>query len=230
MGLSEILTRLLIVVSLIGLESGNLLALDWKRIQPAVAMVFNPKDRFFHKAKAEGFLARSAYKLDEIQKKYRLIRSGDFVLDLGAAPGAWSQVAIKVVGESGRVVGLDLKVIDLKAPNAAFYQMDVFAFDPTILEKRKLHVLLSDMAPNTTGIRGVDQARSEELCHKVLELSDQYLATGGHMVMKLFEGQEADRLVKLVNKKFAQSKRFKPEAVRKGSFETYVIGLKKLEA
>jgi 23S rRNA (uridine2552-2'-O)-methyltransferase len=84
-------------------------------------MTFDRKDRFFHKAKAEGFLARSAYKLDELQKKFNLMRSGDLVLDLGAAPGAWSQIAVKVVGPQGRVVGLDLKAIDgFKAPNARF--------------------------------------------------------------------------------------------------------------
>src|SRR5579872_6446851 len=99
-------------------------------------MTYTPKDRFFHKAKAEGFLARSAYKLDEIQKKYRILRSGDFVLDLGASPGAWSQVACKAVGAGGRVVGLDLKPVDFKAENAKFYQMDAFQFDPAILEGR----------------------------------------------------------------------------------------------
>lgn len=190
-------------------------------------MTYTPKDRFFHKAKAEGFLARSAYKLDEIQKKFRIMRPGDFVLDLGAAPGAWSQVAIKVVGPQGRVVGLDLKVIDLKAPNAEFHQMDVFAFDPQILGGRQVHCLLSDMAPNTTGIRNVDQARSAELCAQVLKLSETYLNTGGHLVMKLFEGPDAEKIAKELSRHYTQSKRLKPEAVRKGSFETYFIGLKK---
>src|ERR1700690_1357016 len=84
------------------------------------AMAYVPKDRFFHKAKAEGFLARSAYKLDEIQKKFRVLRAGDFVLDLGASPGSWSQVACKIVGAQGKVVGLDLKPVEFKAPNATF--------------------------------------------------------------------------------------------------------------
>ena len=131
------------VEAVIGLESGR----------PFVficAMAFNPKDRFFHKAKAEGFLARSAYKLDEIQKKFRVLAPGDQVLDLGAAPGAWSQVACKVVGEKGRVVGLDLKPVEFKAPNAIFYVMDVFAFNPEILSAKPVDCLLSDMAPNTT--------------------------------------------------------------------------------
>ena len=190
-------------------------------------MTYNPKDRFFHKAKQEGFLARSAYKLDEVQKKYRLIRSGDFVLDLGAAPGAWSQVAQKAIGASGRVVGLDLKPVQMKAPNTAFYVMDVFQLDPAILENREIDVLLSDMAPNTTGIRSVDQARSEELCREVLKVADRFLKRGGHMMMKLFEGPEAEDIVRGVRERFESAKRLKPEAVRKGSFETYLIGMKK---
>lgn len=190
-------------------------------------MTYVPKDRFFHKAKAEGFLARSAYKLEEIQKKYHVIRSGDFILDLGASPGSWSQVACKIAGPQGHVVGLDLKPVEFKAPNAAFYQMDVFNFDPAILEGRVVQCLLSDMAPNTTGIRNVDQARSAELCLKILELSQKYLVNKGNLVMKLFEGPEAEKLAKEIGKQFEQSKRLKPEAVRKGSFETYFIGLKK---
>lgn len=188
---------------------------------------FNRKDRFFHKAKAEGFLARSAYKLDELQKKYKLIRSGEMVLDLGASPGAWSQVACKIVGDAGRVVGLDLKPVEHKAPNARFYQMDAFQFDPAILEGRQVNVLLSDMAPNTTGIRNVDQARSFELCQQVLNLADTHLSTGGHLVLKLFEGPEAQQIDQRMQKMFTSVKRFKPEAVRKGSFETYFVGLNK---
>lgn len=189
-------------------------------------MTFNPKDRFFHKAKAEGFLARSAYKLDELQKKYKLIRTGDFVLDLGAAPGAWSQVAVKLVGPSGRVVGLDLKPIEYRAPNAKFYQMNAFEFDPAILEGRTVNCLLSDMAPNTTGVRNVDQARSFELCEQVLNLAEKHLNPKGHLVLKLFEGPDAERIAKRMESMFEQVKRFKPEAVRKGSFETYFVGLR----
>jgi len=190
-------------------------------------MTYVPKDRFFHKAKAEGFLARSAYKLDEIQKKYQVLRAGDFVLDLGAAPGSWSQVVAKIIGPQGHVVGLDLKPVDFKADNATFYQMDVFNFDEAILRGRNVQCLLSDMAPNTTGIRNVDQARSAELCRKILELSQKYLVNKGNLVMKLFEGPESEKLAKDLDRQFEQSKRLKPEAVRKGSFETYFIGLKK---
>lgn len=190
-------------------------------------MAFNPKDRFFHKAKADGYLARSAYKLEELQKKYRLIKPGDFVLDLGAAPGSWSQVASKIVGHSGRVVGLDLKPIELKAPNTKFYQMNAFDFDPAILEGRSVQVVLSDMAHNTTGIRDVDQARSFDLCQQVLDLADRFLVDGGHMVMKVFEGGDSELLMKQMQKKYQTTKRLKPEAVRKGSYETYFVGLNK---
>jgi 23S rRNA (uridine2552-2'-O)-methyltransferase len=190
-------------------------------------MAFNPKDRFFHKAKAEGFLARSAYKLDELQKKYKLMRVGDWVLDLGAAPGAWSQVAVKVVGPQGRVIGLDLKAIDYKAPNAKFYVMNAFEFDPEILEGKMLNSVFSDMAPNTTGTRSVDQARSHELCMEVIKIADKFLLPKGNLVMKVFEGPDADSLARELQTRFAQVKRFKPEAVRKGSIEIYFVGLNK---
>lgn len=191
-------------------------------------MAFERKDRFFHKAKKEGFVARSAYKLEELQKKYRVIPKGAFVVDLGASPGSWSQLALRLVGPQGFVVGIDLKEVTIKAPNARFYQMDVFNLDPEIFEGRPVDVLISDMAPNTTGVRSVDQARSEALCLEVLKVSDQFLKVGGNLVMKLFEGGEAESVAKEVKKRFKTFKRFKPEAVRKGSFETYLVGLKKL--
>lgn len=178
-------------------------------------------------AKADGYKARSAYKLTEIQKKFRVLNSGNFVLDCGAAPGSWSQVVSQLVGPQGHVVGLDLKEIDLSLKNGTFYVMDVFQFDPEILKGRAMDCLLSDMAPNTTGIRNVDQARSAELCLKILELSEKFLKPKGNMVMKLFEGPEGEAVAKEVGKKFASSKRFKPEAVRKGSYETYLIGIGK---
>jgi 23S rRNA (uridine2552-2'-O)-methyltransferase len=190
-------------------------------------MTYTPKDRFFHKAKAEGYLARSAYKLEEIQKKFRVMRPGDFVLDLGASPGSWSQYAAKVVGEKGRIVGLDLKPVEFKAANAAFYQMDIFNFDESILEGRIVNCLLSDMAPNTTGIRDVDQARSSGLCAELLKVAQKHLSPRGHLVMKLFEGPDNEKIAKELAKLFDQTKRLKPEAVRKGSFETYLIGLGK---
>lgn len=190
-------------------------------------MTFNPKDRFFHKAKAEGFLARSAYKLDEIQKKFKILKPGQTVLDLGAAPGAWSQVALKVVGPQGLVVGLDLKPVQLKAPNARFYEMNAFDFDDKILEGRVVDCILSDMAPNTSGVRVVDQSRSFELCEQVLNICEKYLRPGGHAVLKIFEGPDAKAIDQRISRMFQESRRYKPEAVRKTSIEIYVVGLNK---
>ncbi len=190
-------------------------------------MAFNPKDRFFHKAKVDGYLARSAYKLEEMQKKFKLFRQGDLVLDLGAAPGAWSQVALKLLGPQGLVVGLDLKPVEHQAKNAKFYQMDAFNFDPEILEGRAVDCLLSDMMANTTGFRDVDQARSADLCRQVLNIADKFLKTGGNCVLKIFEGPDAKEIDKRFQATFHESKRFKPEAVRKGSTEIYVVGLRK---
>jgi len=190
-------------------------------------VAFNPKDRFFHKAKEDGFLARSAYKLDEIQKKFKIMKPGQFILDLGAAPGAWSQVALKVAGPQGLVVGLDLKPIELKAQNARFYVMNAFDFDEKILEGRQVDCLLSDMMANTTGHRSVDQARSHELCMQVLNISDKYLRRGGHCALKIFEGPDAKEVDLRLKSSFADVRRFKPEAVRKGSVEIYVVALGK---
>lgn len=191
-------------------------------------MAFQSKDRFFHKAKADGYLARSAYKLEELQKKFGLMRPGDLVLDMGASPGAWSQVAVKEVGPSGRVIGLDLKPVEFRARNAQFHVMDAFEFDPAILKLQHVNCLLSDMAPNTTGHRDVDQARSFHLCLKVVEVAERWLAPGGHCVMKMFEGPDTENLASRLQALFANVKRLKPEAVRKGSFETYFVGLRKL--
>ncbi len=146
---------------------------------------------------------------------------------MGAAPGAWTQIASTAVGPQGKIVGLDLKEIALKIPNAKFYVMNAFDFDPEILEGRTINCLLSDMAPNTTGIRITDQARSFDLCEKVVDVADKHLGIGGHLVMKIFEGPDVEKLIKDLEKRFNQTKRLKPEAVRKGSFETYFLGLSK---
>ena len=190
-------------------------------------MPFNPQDHFFKKAKKEGFLARSAYKLDEVQKKYRLIRPGDKVLDLGCAPGAWLQVALQVVGPKGFVEGIDLKPVTVQAPNGHFFVRDVFDLKDEELKGLPYDVMMSDMAPNTTGIKSADQAKSEELCLKVLELCDRWLKPGGNMVMKFFVGPGAKALELEVKKRFHEMKQLKPDATRKESKEIFIIGKKK---
>lgn len=190
-------------------------------------MTFNPKDHYFKKAKKEGFLARSAYKLDEIQQKYKILRAKDKVLDLGCAPGAWSQIILKILGNTGFVRGVDLKAVTLKAPNAEFVQKDIFATAIEEFKESPYDVIVSDMAPNTTGIVFRDQCLSEELCMKVIELSDALLRPGGHLVMKLFQGGGSKQIETEVKKRFEKLQMLKPSSTRKESKEIFLIGIRK---
>lgn len=190
-----------------------------------MAKPFNPKDHFFHKAKKEGFLARSAYKLQEIQKKYRVLKPGDHILDLGCAPGAWSQVASQIVGKSGHIWGIDLKPVDLKLPSTEFVQGDVYEFD--FASMPPVQVIVSDLAPSTTGVAVTDQARSLALCERVVEISGIVLKPGGHLVMKVFMGPDFKKLELNVKAKFTKIDLFRPESTRKVSTEIYMVALGK---
>lgn len=184
---------------------------------------YNKKDHYYHKAKEEGYLARSAYKLQEIQKKFRPLRRGSKVLDLGCAPGAWSQVVIEIIGMEGKLVGLDLEAVELSAPNARFLKKDVFTSKPEEFPEAPFDCILSDMAPKTTGIKVRDQALSVELCLKTIELSATMLKPGGNLVMKLFEGEDAKRVTEEIRKNFTALKMFRPQSTRQASFEVYLV-------
>ncbi len=193
-------------------------------------MAYNPQDHYFKMAKKEGYLARSAYKLDEIQKRWRVIRAGAKVLDLGCAPGSWSQVALKILGPKGFLRGIDLKPVDLsaaglRANNAQFLVSDIFTTPKEQFVEAPYDVILSDMAPQTTGSAITDQTRSEELCMKVLELTDELLRPGGHVVMKLFMGGGAKQVELATKSRFQSHHLFRPKGVRKESFEIYLIGV-----
>lgn len=189
-------------------------------------------DRYFRQAKAEGYLARSAYKLIEIDDRKRLLRPGDRVLDLGCAPGSWLQVAAERVGPTGVVVGLDLQPLahDL-GPRVLALQGDVFQTDPADLlraaaavaggDPRRFDVLLSDMAPNTTG-HG-DDLISARICRRVLDLAPALLRPGGHLVMKIFEGAEYPAILRQASELFAEARGFKPKASRDLSREMYLV-------
>jgi 23S rRNA (uridine2552-2'-O)-methyltransferase len=187
-------------------------------------------DRYFVQAKAEGYLARSAYKLKEIQERKRIVRPGGRVLDLGCAPGAWLQVSRELVGPSGVVVGIDLTEIRPETlaeigPNVHVLQADVYKVDPADLIAAaggRFDTVLSDMAPNTSG--SGDDYPSERLCRRVLELLPAVLKPGGHLAMKVFEGELYPALVRDTAKVFRAAKGFKPEASREMSREIYVIG------
>lgn len=192
-----------------------------------MSSVYNKKDHFYHKAKKEGYLARSAYKLQEMQKKFNLIKKNSKVLDLGCAPGAWSQVVLEIIGREGSLVGLDLERVGLSAPNARFLQLDAFTITPETLPEAPFDCIISDMAPKTSGIRLRDQARSHELCIKAIELSDTMLRPGGKLVMKIFESGEIKEIETEIKKRFQELKKFRPDSTRQASFEIYFVALHK---
>jgi len=181
------------------------------------------KDHFHERAKGAGFRARSVFKLEEIDRAIRLFRPGDRVLDLGCAPGSWLQYAHGKIGERGRMVGIDRVAIPGVA-GARTMVGDVFTVVPADLlgDLDAFDVVMSDMAPDTTGIRHVDQARSEALFERALELAFATLAPDGRFVGKLFQGPDMPRLVKLAREKFAAVKIIKPDSSRQESIEQYV--------
>ncbi len=192
-------------------------------------------DQFFKQAKAEGYVARSAYKLKEIVERKRLMRRGDRVLDLGCAPGAWLQVAAEIVGPRGLVVGLDLLEVrrDFGERVRALVG-DAFETPATELTAAAageggggalFDVALSDMAPNTSGAGGgsSDHFLSVRLCERVLELLPDLLKPGGNLCMKVFEGERYADLLRRVGTMFGAAKGFKPQASREVSREMYIV-------
>ncbi len=184
------------------------------------------RDPYFQRAKTEGYRARSAYKLLQIQEKYELIHPGDRVLDLGAAPGGWSQVASQLAGESGQVVALDLEVI-VPLPGVVTLQADMLdpANLPIILDALggPADVVLSDAAPQVTGIRATDHARSIALAEGALELALQVLRPGGHLVVKVFEGSDFSVFLHDVRRSFRFARPYHPPASRHESRELFVV-------
>lgn len=193
-------------------------------------------DQYFKKAKEEGYAARSAYKLKQIQDKRGILKRGDWVLDLGCSPGSWVQVASEIVGDRGRVGGIDLKPVEIEGGtpgNAKTLVADIFKSDGAFLlgilvsegkPVRLVDVVLSDMAPNTEGGGGgsMDHFRSVDLCRRVLELCPSLLRPGGNLVMKVFEGEVYPELLKDCGKMFADVKGYKPEASREVSREMFI--------
>jgi len=183
-------------------------------------------DRFHQKAKREGFLARAVYKLEEIDQKHKIFDGGHRVLDLGCAPGSWLQYAEKKIGDRAVLVGLDRAPVPGAPPKARIVVGDVLTIDVKELcgDVPAFDVVLSDMAPDTTGIRNLDQARSEALFERALEIATLVLAPGGNFVGKLFQGPEFKRLNEAVRARFASAKTMKPASSRQISIEQYVIG------
>ena len=191
-------------------------------------MKYNPKDAFYRKAKKEGYRWRAAYKLDEINRRFGLIRPGDRIVDLGAAPGGWLQVLARSVGKSGKVVGVDLQKMEaFKEPNITLLEADITAEGTAETIERLLgsaaDCVLSDLAPRLSGIRDADLSRSEELVRSALQLSESLLKSGGKLLVKTFQGGETDVLFAEIQKRFASAQRTRPEATRHGSSEIYFV-------
>ena len=184
-------------------------------------------DPFVKLAQQRGFRSRAAFKLMELQEKFKLIKPGMTVVDLGASPGGWCQVAQPVVGRSGRVIALD--ILDMEPiPGVEFIPGDFTEGEPLALLERALgdaavDLVMSDMAPNMSGMAAVDQARAMYLAELALEFVEQHLKPGGDFVVKLFQGTDFDGFVRQVRSLFDKVQVIKPKASRPRSNEVYLL-------
>lgn len=193
-------------------------------------------DYYSRKAKKDKYPARSVYKLEEVQNKYRLLRRGDSVLDLGCFPGSWSLYASEVVGPKGVVVGVDLQQAD-KSPRPGGAEIHWICEDITqpemITAVRKIRpafkVLVSDLAPKTTGNRWADHQKSIELVRTTLSLTETLLLPKGHYIAKVFQGEDFPVFVDEVKAKFKSVKVIKPKSSRTESREVFVLGMEFLK-
>jgi 23S rRNA (uridine2552-2'-O)-methyltransferase len=193
---------------------------------------YNPKDAFYRRAKQENLRARSAFKIDEIQQRWKLVRPGDWVVDLGAAPGGFLQILAKVVGERGRVIGVDQSPIRPMGGVVSTLETDVMSADlvprlKTLLESRQADVVASDLAPRTSGIRDADEARSIGLARRALDVARSLLRPGGHFVTKVFMGPDLDALCRELRLEFDEVRILRPDATRSSSREAYVVCLRR---
>ncbi|RFF28965.1 RlmE family RNA methyltransferase [Wenzhouxiangella sp. 15181] len=196
-----------------------MLFVDWKKRQQS--------DPYVKRAREAGYRARAAFKLLELDEKDRLFRPGQFVVDLGAAPGSWSQVALEKVGSSGRVVALDILPMD-PIDGVVFIQGDFREDEPlaaleTAMEGRRADLVLSDMAPNISGIGPSDQARSMHLAELAEAFADEWLDASGTFVVKVFQGEGFDAFLADLKRKYSVVRVRKPRASRAESREVYVV-------
>jgi 23S rRNA (uridine2552-2'-O)-methyltransferase len=185
------------------------------------------KDPYVARARAEGWRSRAVYKLEQIDRKEKLFRPGVVCIDLGAAPGGWSQYVVEKLGDKARVIALDILPMDA-LPFVEFIQGDFR--DEDVLEKleaalgdARADLVMSDMAPNISGNRSVDQPRSMYLAELALDLCDSVLRPGGDFVCKLFQGEGTDAFIAEARRRFGRVRVMKPDASRPGSREVYLV-------
>tara|TARA_B100000886_G_scaffold214363_1_gene148608 strand:- start:4566 stop:5186 length:621 start_codon:yes stop_codon:yes gene_type:complete len=183
------------------------------------------RDIYVRQSKIEGYRARSAYKLIEIDKKFKIFRGGMNVIDIGAAPGSWSQYASKVI-KSGKIVSIDLKSME-KIKNTIQIKGDFTSNEVQNQIKnylvKKSEVVMSDMAVNTTGIKNLDSIQTGELCKEALIFSKEVISKNGFFISKIFMGSTFNEIVALAKKIFREVKVFKPKSSRKDSKESFII-------
>ncbi len=185
------------------------------------------KDEFVLKSQKEGFRSRAVYKLQEIQERDRLIKPGQVIVDLGAAPGGWSQYVGKIVGSKGRVVALDIlpmdPIKDVDFIQGDFREEAVLGQMQQLLEGSQVDLVISDMAPNVTGMAVVDQPRAMYLCELALDFAKEVLKPGGGIVVKLFQGEGFDQYIRDLRANFGKVVTRKPKASRPKSREVYLV-------
>ena len=182
-------------------------------------------DKYNSLAKKDGYRSRAAYKLIQIQKEFNLIQPGDTLLELGSAPGGWSQVVSKIINDSGSITAIDvLPMKKIKYVN--FHQIDLVDIEK--LNLKKMSIVLSDIAPNISGVSFIDTANMNSLLEIEISIVDKFLQIGGKYLCKCFEGDSLDFLAENLKNRFKFVKRLKPEASRSISRELYVLGIEKI--
>ncbi len=189
---------------------------------------YNPKDEYYHKAKKEGFVARSIFKLEEIDAKFKLLHKNMKVLDLGCAPGSWMQYAARKVGTTGRVVGIDIAPVRVEMPQASFHLCDLFELsgdEDYLTESTPFDMIQSDVMSKTSGVPDADCARSLNLVEKGFSLALKgLLKVEGSFVAKVFEGPGFTEFYTEFKKHFKKAAVQRPKAIRQGSREVYIVG------
>ncbi len=194
------------------------------------------QDYYFKQAKKEKYLARSVYKLQEIDQKFHFFNLGDFILDLGASPGSWTQYILSKIGSRGTILALDIHPLKISHRQIIFAQKDIFQISSSELNDilaeyslpKKFNVVTADLAPKTSGIYETDSQGSLELAQKSFQLAQKFLIDGGNFTTKIFESPEAHSFFQEIKPYFRKSKIFKPKASRKESREFYIVGKLKL--
>ena len=179
------------------------------------------REFYFKKAKKQGYLSRAAYKLIEIENKFHFIANSKKILELGAAPGGWSQVALEI-NPKIEITAIDILDLKINHPQINFYKDDFLSFDYSKKENY-YDLILSDIAPNTTGHQSTDHLRIATMLFDIIELLEKVLVTDGSFITKIWKGSEEKEMINILKKKFKLVSYFKPDSSRKDSAEIFII-------